>query len=487
MLDIFHNTSTWLLIGLFLALLFVLSFEFINGFHDTANAVATVIYTNAMPAKTAVMTSGVFNFLGVLFGGVGVAYAIVHLLPVELLVDSHHGLIIVFSIVASAIAWNLGTWYFGIPASSSHALIGSILGVALANAFIKHLPIGQSVNWQKAIEIALSLIVSPIVGFIVAGLLLFFLRIRFPNSKMHLTPEKRKETKSKKKPPFWNRVVLILSAMGVSFVHGSNDGQKGIGLIMLVLISFIPQYFVLDLNSSAYQIERTRDAALHLNNLYINNKQILSPYLSLDIKDNLQLDNDFQCTPDLTGTILHNFNKSMADIRDYRSLSGKQRILMRHYILCLDDIAKNVVKFSTLTNADKADINRLRNDLRATTEYAPLIVIFAIAMSLGAGTMVGWRRVVLTVGEKIGKHSMTYAQGTCAQITAILSIGAANLFSLPVSTTHILSSGIAGTMVANKSGLQKTTVINIALAWILTLPAVIVMGALFFWISSLFL
>lgn len=487
MLDIFHNTSTWLLIGLFFALLFVLSFEFINGFHDTANAVATVIYTNAMPAKTAVMMSGISNFLGVLLGGVGVAYAIVHLLPVELLVDSHHGLIIVFSIVASAIAWNLGTWYFGIPASSSHALIGSILGVALANAIIKGLPIEQSVNWQKAIDMALSLIISPIVGFILAGVFLFILKLRFPNSNMHLTPEKRKEKKSKKKPPFWNRVVLILSALGVSFVHGSNDGQKGIGLIMLVLISFVPQYFVLDLNSSAYQIERTRDAAIHLQNLYSSNKQVLSPYISLDLKANALLDNDFQCTADLTGTILYEFNKNMANIRDYKSLASDQRILMRHYILCLDDIAKNVIKSSNLTNADKSDINRLRNDLRATTEYAPLLVILAVAMSLGAGTMVGWRRVVLTVGEKIGKQSMTYAQGMCAQITAIISIGAANLFSLPVSTTHILSSGVAGTMVANKSGLQKATVINIALAWILTLPAVIIMGAAFFWISSLFL
>lgn len=486
MLEIFHNTSTWLLIGLFFALLFVLSFEFINGFHDTANAVATVIYTNAMPAKTAVIMSGIFNFLGVLLGGVGVAYAIVHLLPVELLVDSHHGLVMVFSIVASAIAWNLGTWYFGIPASSSHALIGSILGVALANAVIKDLPIAQSVNWQKAIDIGLSLIVSPIVGFVLAGIFLLILKVRFPASNMHLTPEKRKEKKSKKKPPFWNRVVLILSAMGVSFVHGSNDGQKGIGLVMLVLISFVPQYFVLDLNSSAYQIEKTRDSALHLNNLYVRNKEALSSYISLDIK-NTPLNNDFQCTPNLTGTILHDFNKTMAGVRDYNSLTGEQRTLMRHYILCLDDIAKNVVKSSSLNNTDKADINRLRSDLRVTTEYAPIWVIFAVAIALGAGTMVGWRRVVLTVGEKIGKQGMTYAQGMCAQITAIISIGAANLFSLPVSTTHILSSGVAGTMVANKSGLQKSTVINIALAWILTLPAVIIMGAVFFWISSLFL
>lgn len=485
MLEIFHNTDTWIFLGLILALLFVLSFEFINGFHDTANAVATVIYTNAMPAKTAVIMSGIFNFLGVLLGGVGVAYAIVHLLPVELLVDSNHGFIMVFSIVASAIAWNLGTWYFGIPASSSHALIGSILGVAIANALIKDLPIAQSVNWQKAIDIGLSLVISPIAGFILAAVLLLLLKFKYPSSNMHQTPEKRKKTKSKKKPPFWNRVILILSAMGVSFVHGSNDGQKGIGLIMLVLISFVPQYFVVDLGSSAYQIERTRDAALHLNNIYIRNKEILSKHLSLDIK-NTKLNSDFQCTPDLTGTILHTFNKSMAGVRDYKELKGDERTQIRHFILCIDDMAKKVVKVPELSSDDKADINRLRSDLSATTEYAPLWVIISVALALGIGTMVGWRRVVFTVGEKIGKQGMTYAQGMSAQITAIIAIGAANLFSLPVSTTQILSSGVAGTMVANKSGLQKSTIINILLAWVLTLPAVIIMGALLFWVSTLF-
>lgn len=486
MLEIFQNTSTWLLIGLFFALLFVLFFEFINGFHDTANAVATVIYTNSMPAKTAVVMSGIFNFLGVLLGGVGVAYAIVHLLPVELLVDSQHGLIMVFSIVASAIAWNLGTWYFGIPASSSHALIGSILGVALANAVIKDIPLAQGVNWQKAIDIAISLVASPLAGFALAGVLLLILKLRFPKSKMHQTPEKRKEVKAKKKPPFWNRVVLILSAMGVSFVHGSNDGQKGIGLVMLVLISFVPQSFVLNLNSSTYQIERTRDAALHLNNLLVRNQDQLSSYLSLNIQST-PLSSEFKCTPELTGTIFHDLNKTLAGVRDYNVLTNQQRVMVRHDILCLDDIAKNITKLSLLNAEDNANITRLRNDLRSTTEYAPLWVIVAVALSLGIGTMVGWRRVVFTVGEKIGKQGMTYAQGMCAQITAIVAIGAANLFSLPVSTTHILSSGVAGTMVANKSGLQKATVVNIALAWVLTLPAVIVMGALFFWFGSLFI
>lgn len=486
MLELFQNTSTWLLIGLFLALLFVLFFEFINGFHDTANAVATVIYTNSMPAKTAVVMSGIFNFLGVLLGGVGVAYAIVHLLPVELLVDSHHGLIMVFSIVASAIIWNLGTWYFGIPASSSHALIGSILGVALANALIKDIPLADGVNWGKAIEIGISLLLSPIAGFIVAGGFLLFLKKRFPKSKMHHTPEKRKAKKDKRKPPFWSRVSLILSAMGVSFVHGSNDGQKGIGLVMLVLISFVPQNFVLDLNSSSYQIEKTRDAATHLQSLFKRNETALSPHLNLNVEKQTLTD-DFKCTPALTGTIFNGLNELLTDITDYKKLSAEERILTRHYMLCLDDIAKNVTKAAILSEKDNTNITKLRNDLRSTSEYAPLWVIIAVALSLGIGTMIGWRRVVHTIGEKIGKRGMTYAQGVSAQVTAILAIGAANILSLPVSTTHILSSGVAGTMVANRSGLQKATVTNIILAWVLTLPVVIILGAGLFWISSLFI
>ncbi len=283
MFDLFHGLDFWVGLSLVLALTFVLAFEFINGFHDTANAVATVIYTKAMPPHLAVVLSGIFNFFGVLLGGVGVAYAIVHLLPVELLinVDTGRGLAMVFAMLAAAIAWNLGTWYFGIPASSSHTLIGSILGVGLANALITDLPLAEGVNWGKAIDIGLSLVVSPVAGFLVAGGLLLALKRWLPLSKMHKTPEQRRAIDNKKHPPFWNRLVLVLSAMGVSFVHGSNDGQKGIGLIMLVLIGIVPANFVLDTNSTTYQIERTRDAANHLQMFYQRNEAMLGDYLAL--------------------------------------------------------------------------------------------------------------------------------------------------------------------------------------------------------------
>jgi len=474
MFDLFSGLTILVGFSLMFALAFVLAFEFINGFHDTANAVATVIYTKAMPPHLAVMASGIFNFLGVLLGGVGVAYAIVHLLPVDLLLDlnSGRGLAMVFAMLAAAIAWNLGTWYFGIPASSSHTLIGAILGVGLAHALIYDLPVGDGVNWGKALEIGLSLVASPLLGFLVAALLLLGLKQRFAGAKMHKTPEQRRAIDSKKHPPFWNRLVLVLSAMGVSFVHGSNDGQKGIGLIMLVLIGIAPAKFVLDPASTPYQVQRTYDAAAHLNDFYLRNETTLGDYLALHrVPRADDPPPGLHCDPHDTLAIIAALRHHLDGVRSYDDMLPETRIEVRRYLLCLDDTARRVAKRADLPAHEKTDLKRLRADLTATTEYAPIWVIVAVALALGTGTMVGWRRVVQTVGEKIGKQGMTYAQGMAAQITAAGAIGLANVFSLPVSTTHVLSSGVAGTMVAHRVGLQQGMVRTILMAWALTLPA----------------
>ncbi|MEP9317969.1 inorganic phosphate transporter [Pseudomonas sp. LABIM340] len=489
MFDLFSGLDLWVGISLVLALAFVLAFEFINGFHDTANAVATVIYTKAMSPYRAVILSGIFNFLGVLLGGVGVAYAIVHLLPVELLinVNTGHGLAMVFSLLAAAITWNLGTWYFGIPASSSHTLIGSILGVGLANALINGVPVADGINWGKAIDIGLSLIFSPLAGFIVAGALLIGLKWLYPLSKMHKTPETRRDVDEKKHPPFWNRLVLVISAMTVSFVHGSNDGQKGIGLIMLVLIGIVPAKFVLDLNSTTYQIERTRDAAIHLQQFYNRHSDTLGEMLALGKAGEADMPDLYRCEPKQTEATLKGLLSDLHGVSSYNDLNDDERVQVRRYLLCLDDTAKKVGKLSELPSREKADLEKLRKDLTSTTEYAPFWVIIAVALALGIGTMVGWKRVVLTVGEKIGKQGMTYAQGIAAQLTATAAIGMANIYSLPVSTTHVLSSGVAGTMVANRSGLQGSTIRNILMAWVLTLPVSIALSAGLFWLSSRFI
>lgn len=488
--DLFTGLDPWVAASLVLALTFVLAFEFINGFHDTANAVATVIYTKAMPPYLAVVASGIFNFLGVLLGGVGVAYAIVHLLPVELLVnvDTGRGLAMVFAMLSAAIIWNLATWYVGLPASSSHTLIGSILGVGLANALMTDLPLGSGVNWGKAMDIGLSLVMSPIAGFLAAGGLFLLLRRYLPLSKMHKTPEQRRETENKKHPPFWNRVALIFSAMAVSFVHGSNDGQKGIGLVMLVLIGIVPANYVLNIESTPYQIQRTQDAAAHLSTFYLRNGELLNGYLSQPANTHADPDTPqhFRCEASQTMQTLEALQQALHGATSYTELSPDERIRVRRYLLCLDDTAKKISQDSSLPTAERNDLNRLRSDLTATTEYAPLWVIVAIAIALGAGTMIGWRRVVLTVGEKIGRQGMTYAQGMSAQVTAACAIGVANVFSLPVSTTHVLSSGVAGTMVANKSGLHAGTIRSILLAWAMTLPISIGLAALFFWIGVQF-
>jgi low-affinity inorganic phosphate transporter len=488
MIELFSLHDPWLMVSLVVALAFVLAFEFINGFHDTANAVATVIYTRAMTPYVAVISSGIFNFLGVLLGGVGVAYAIVHLLPVELLidVDTGRGLAMVFSMLAAAIAWNLGTWYVGIPASSSHTLIGSILGVGLANAFITGISVADGVNWQKAIDIAISLVASPLAGFLVAGLILIVLRWYKPRSSMHVTPEARKDGMGKKHPPFWNRLVLVLSAMGVSFVHGSNDGQKGIGLIMLVLIGIVPAQFALNLNSSSYDIARTRDSAQILGEFYQRNAATLSGYLALGKRNGSDLPALYRCEPEQTEITLAALERTLAGVKNYADLAPQARIDVRRYILCLDDTARKVGKLGFLPAAEKRELAHLRKDLSASTQYAPFWVVIAVALALGIGTMVGWKRVVLTVGEKIGKQGMTYAQGMSAQVTAAMAIGLANVFSLPVSTTHVLSSGVAGTMVANRSGLQGETITHILLAWVLTLPITILLSAAFYWLAHHF-
>lgn len=485
MFDLFSGLDVWVIVSLMLALAFVLTFEFINGFHDTANAVATVIYTNAMPSHLAVIGSGIFNCLGVLAGGVGVAYSIVHLLPVDLLINANasYGLVMVFSLLSAAILWNLGTWYLGIPASSSHTLIGSILGVGLANALISDISVADGVNWKKAIDIAISLVASPLAGLLFAGLLLLGLKWLREHSKMHLKPDQRLQADGKKHPPFWSRVTLIASSMGLSFVHGSNDGQKGIGLLMLVLIGIVPAQFVLDLNSTTYQIERTRDAAQHLQQFYQRHDAALGDYLSVGKNGTTELPKQFRCDVKLTGPTIDALLTSLEGVTDYKQMDPEERPQVRRYLLCLDDTAKKVGKLDSLDAREKSDLDKLRKDLAATTEYAPLWAIIAVALALGIGTMIGWRRVVLTVGEKIGKQGMTYAQGMCAQITATTAIGLATAYGLPVSTTHVLSSGVAGTMIANRSGLQLGTVRNILTAWVLTLPVTIALSAGLFWLG----
>ncbi len=350
----------FLLLGL--ALLTALAFEFVNGFHDTANAVATVIYTHSLPPTVAVVWSGVFNFLGVMLSSGVVAWGIISLLPMELLAQasSGHGFAMIYALLFSAMIWNLGTWWLGLPSSSSHTLIGSIIGVGVANALMHGGSGLEGVNWQQARSVGYALLLSPVVGFLCAALLLLLMKQLVRNRQLYRAPQ------GNTPPPLWIRGMLILTCTGVSFAHGSNDGQKGMGLIMLILVGSMPSVYTL-----------------------YNDGQVI-----------------------------------------------------------------------------------------------PLWVKVVVAIALALGTMVGWRRIVLTVGEKIGKSHLSYAQGASAELVAMGTIGAADAFGLPVSTTHVLSSGVAGTMAANGSGVQLATLRNLAIAWVLTLPASVLLAGLLFWLFS---
>src|SRR5262245_30476472 len=242
---------------LFVALLIALGFEFVNGFHDTANAVATVIYTHSLPANFAVVWSGCFNFLGVLLSSGAVAFGIISLLPVELIlqVGTGAGFAMVFALLIAAIVWNLGTWYLGLPSSSSHTLIGSIIGVGVANALMHGQDGTSGVDWSKATEIGYSLLLSPLFGFCMAAILLLVLKFIVRNPDLYTAP------KGAAPPPWWIRAILILTCTGVSFAHGSNDGQKGMGLIMLILIGTVPTAYALNRAMPLSQLEDFRTAS----------------------------------------------------------------------------------------------------------------------------------------------------------------------------------------------------------------------------------
>jgi len=442
-----EGLETSLLILLIISVILVLAFEFINGFHDTANAVATVIYTKTLPPRTAVVLSAVLNFAGVFFGGIGVAIGIVNLLPTDALLqdDVWLGMAMVLALLASAITWNFGTWYLGIPASSSHTLIGAILGVGIAYSGV------GGVNWVKASEVGLSLLLSPLIGLSLAALLMTLLKKSVKNQKIFEAPD------GDNPPPAWIRTILILTCSGVSFSHGSNDGQKGVGLLMLVLIGILPTYYALN---PRYSLKDYQSAF----GVFKEKIEIVAKEYPKNTFDNIQAE-------------MSSLNTLLAK----ENLDKKETKEVRRSIIKLEK------KFKEIYKKEPTSEQRLKTILsdfkKKTTDYAPTWVIVAIAASLGVGTMVGWRRIVVTIGEKIGKQHLTYAQGASAELIATMTIGFSSfIYSLPVSTTHILSSGVAGTMIASNGlkNLQKSTVRSIALAWLLTLPVSIGLSMIFF-------
>ncbi|MBV9155303.1 MAG: inorganic phosphate transporter [Acidobacteriaceae bacterium] len=459
-----------------LALGLALSFEFVNGFHDTANAVATVIYTHTLEPVYAVILSGLWNLIGVLTSSGLVAFSVVSLLPVELVlnVGSGAGFAMVFSLLISAIIWNVGTWYLGLPASSSHTLIGSIMGVGLANAMLSSHVFGEGVNWAKAREVFSSLLVSPIMGFFGAAILLLLLKALVRQPALYKSPEG-------KAPPMWIRGLLMLTCTGVSFFHGSNDGQKGMGLLVLILVGVLPGGFALNPAAGPADIQKIANDARQVEPLLLKHTpQILT---TQDATNELSayLKTTGVASEKTFGALVGR-NREVAIELEGRSsfsdLTVDQRKGFRSDIYLLSEsIAKLIKQHKISDPAEAKMLSKYQGALQKETKYIPVWVKFAVAIALGCGTMIGWKRIVVTVGEKIGKEHLTYAQGASAEIVAMATIGLADKYGLPVSTTHVLSSGIAGTMAANRSGLQGDTLRNILLAWVLTLPICVLLGA----------
>ena len=497
---------------LLIALVIAFGFEVINGFHDTANAVATVIYTKSLKPTAAVVWSGLWNFLGVLFGGIGVAFSIVHLLPVDLLVNikTGRGLAMVLSLLGAAIIWNFATWYRGLPASSSHSLIGSIMGVGMMNALMEHGTIFKGINWHKATEVGIALLISPAIGFGLAALTLLLAKKLIPAKELYEPPH------GDRPPPGWIRALLIGTCTGVSFAHGSNDGQKGMGLIMLVLIGIVPAAYALNMGSSEQDVTATIDAARQLET-ELSEPQIAAmmnalkdEHLATSRVERITRSEGVSAAEVLESSLVDELAPyphsdvvlatldplplarevvaALEGRKDLSALNPDERWKLRTNLVELGASIRTLLKQfgNKLTEDRRKVLKGLAGKLAKPVEYVPLWVVMGVAVCLGIGTMFGWERIVITVGEKIGKSHLTYAQGGAAELVAATTIGLADLLGMPVSTTHVLSSGVAGTMWANKSGIQAETVREIALAWILTLPVAMLLSGTLYWLATFF-
>jgi PiT family inorganic phosphate transporter len=473
-----QSALPYILLGI--ALLIALAFEMCNGFHDTSNAVATVIYTHSLTPNVAVVWSGMFNFFGVLTSSGLVAFGIISLLPVELIlqVGSQAGFAMVFALLIAAIIWNFGTWYLGIPNSSSHSLVGSIIGVGLMNQLLSTQSGTSGVDWNQALGVIKSLLFSPIVGFVLAALLLLLAKATIKIPSLYKAPE------GNAPPPWWIRGLLILTCTGVSFAHGSNDGQKGMGLIMLILIGTVPTTYALNKSLPDSQIpvfEANSAAAAAVVNSKAAGYNVLGnprPAVTLYVAQHQISEGTYPSLAALIGQISD-------QVKQYGSLSKIPNDVIgntRNDMYLTSEALRLLVKdkAADLSTDDITKLNAYKKSLDNSTKFIPPWVKVAVAIALGLGTMIGWKRIVVTVGEKIGKDHLTYAQGASAELVAMGTIAAADMYGLPVSTTHILTSGVAGTMAANGSGLQWGTVKSLALAWVLTLPAAITLSACLF-------
>jgi len=477
--------SLWPYLLLGVALLIALGFEFVNGFHDTANAVATVIYTHSLEPNLAVVWSGMCNLAGVLTSSGTVAFTVITLLPVELIlqVSAGAGFAMVFALLIAAIVWNLSTWWLGLPASSSHTMVGSIIGVGLTNQLMNVKTGTSGVDWEQAAKVFKVLLVSPIVGFGLAAILFLLSKWLIKYPALYEAP------KTDAPPPWPIRGLLILTCTGVSFFHGSNDGQKGMGLIMLILIGTVPTAYALNHAVTAQGVQAfiaASEQAGHILDRHVDKNGILGEDARAEVTDYIRTKELKPDTVLALRELVEDLNHEVALYKEFKAVPANQQTNVRNDMYVASEAIRLMEKSHNpaFTPAETTALTTYKSQVDAATKFIPAWVKVAVALALGMGTMVGWKRIVVTVGEKIGKEHLTYAQGAAAELVAMATIFAADNFGLPVSTTHVLSSGVAGTMVANGSGLQWDTLRNIAAAWVFTLPAAALLSGTLFYLFS---
>jgi phosphate/sulfate permease len=570
--------SAWPFVLLGVALLIALGFEFVNGFHDTANAVATVIYTHSLDPNIAVVWSGLCNLCGVLVSSGAVAFSVITLLPVELILQVSYGagFAMVFALLIAAIIWNLSTWWFGLPASSSHTMVGSIIGVGVANQLMNVHSGTSGVDWGQAGKVFEVLLISPIVGFVCAGALLllskFFILTQWAKHFAVLFDANHKKPlwliptvaiagipgayiflwvapmvfglfgtpglavwqpikyftswnppagliatmvlvgiagwylvavfarivienadvlfsapKGSTPPPWPIRALLIFTCSGVSFAHGSNDGQKGMGLIMLILIGTVPTAYALNHAVTAKDVQAfvtTSQAADQVINKHADQTAVMGADARATVTQYIATK---QLQPDTMlalRELVNDLSNEVSIYKEYKSVPASQQTNVRNDMYVASEAIRLMLKSGNpnFTKDETTALTKYEAQVNKATKFIPGWVKVAVALALGLGTMVGWKRIVVTVGEKIGKEHLTYAQGACAELVAMGTIMAADNFGLPVSTTHVLNSGVAGTMAANRSGLQFSTIRNIAAAWVFTLPVAALLSGSLFWL-----
>ena len=472
------DPASALAIGLLIfALLLVMAFEATNGFHDAANAVATVIYTTTLQPAPAVIWSGIMNFVGVIVGGITVAYALVELLPSEVL-SPPSGAPAVGMLVAlfvAALFWNIGTWWLGLPNSSSHCLIGALIGIALGNAMIRDRSFANGVHWSQLWTVLEALALSPVLGFVLSAILYFGISKVAHDENLY-------KPAGEEPPVWWMRGILILTCTGVSFAHGTNDGQKSIGLIMLTIIGLFPALFTLNplATQSLTNLPKMAQAATPIIEKYGDDEKIRA----LDAARRLESAPAPAPQPTSFAGIPRVDRPADREL-GLRTDLAKERSSVRDDVYQLISQLAHAEEMRGISDSEKQQAKSLGKQLGDTVEYAPWWVRILSALCLGVGTMFGYKRIVTTLGQRLGNVHLTPAQGASAELVSAVLIGLSGFTGLPVSTTHIVTSGIGGTMVSSGAGLRYGMLSRIVIAWLVTLPVtILISGSLYYLLDS---